>query len=114
MKLKDLKLHKVTDIFPAPQKDELDRLTKSIKKYGVLVPLVIVDHKYIIDGKQRAIVAATLGIEEVPIVELHIGKNDIIACVFEFNINRRVLNPGQKALLVLENIDSLDINQEDI
>lgn len=68
---------KLSDLTPAPYNprkitaEELEQLTRSIERWGMVEPLVVnTRDDLIIGGHQRAAAAASLGLETVPVVEV--------------------------------------------
>src|ERR1700690_1715031 len=57
-------------------KDQLERLKASIKKWGFIVPIITNKDLLIADGEQRYIAAKALGMAEVSIIRLPVEDVD--------------------------------------
>ena len=96
-KTEELELHESTADFPMASDDEMAALEADIKENGILEPVKVIDDK-IVDGRHRFMAARKLGIGEIP-VEI-VTTDNLPLYVMSLNLNRRHLNPGQKALIV--------------
>jgi hypothetical protein len=79
---------------PNLRKAELDALTASIRRFGVVVPVVVDQDGEIIDGHNRTAVAAQLGVEVRRVVH-PCGPEERDALRVELNAARRQLPPEQ-------------------
>ena len=78
----------------------LEDLSNSIKKYGIIQPLVLrkLSDKYeIIDGERRYKAAKRLSLEEVPAIVLDIEDKEIAELILNENIQKQLLNPIEEA-----------------
>ena len=82
---------------------KLDELTNSIKKNGVIQPIVVrpdkinVDKYQIIAGERRWLAAQKAGLHEVPITILDLDDNETLELAIIENIQRDDLNPIEEA-----------------
>ena len=66
--------------------DELEQLRRSIEQWGMVEPLVVNSRgDVIIGGHQRARAAASLGIEEVPVIEVDLDDDQAKALNLALN-----------------------------
>lgn len=82
---------------------KLDELTNSIKKNGVIQPIVVrpdkinVDKYQIIAGERRWLAAQKAGLHKVPITILDLDDNETLEVAIIENIQRDDLNPVEEA-----------------
>ena len=82
---------------------KLDELTNSIKKNGVIQPIVVrhdkinVDKYQIVAGERRWLAAQKAGLHEVPITILDLDDNETLEVAIIENIQRDDLNPIEEA-----------------
>ena len=99
-------------------KDSLEELTNSIKKQGVIQPIVVrpdksVEGKYeIIAGERRWLASQNAGLHEVPIVILKIDDAKSLEFSIVENIQRQDLNPIEEARGYQRLVDDFNYNQE--
>ena len=96
----------IEDIIPIqiPNENEvlkqLDELTESIKKYGIVEPLLVKekDNKYeIIAGKKRYLVARNIGLSEIPVLIRNIDLDFYPESKKETSEKKnKFINPGSK------------------
>ena len=98
-------------------KESLDELTESIKKYGVIQP-VIVRKKgelyTIIAGERRWRAAKQAGLKEIPVIIKEIEDRESAEISIIENIQREDLNPVEEARAYKTLIDEYGLKQEDI
>jgi ParB family chromosome partitioning protein len=100
--------------------EELDALTSSIKKYGVLQPMVVVqkegtDRFLLVAGERRLRACRRAGVEQVPVVvrdEKNERENLILAMVE--NLQRANLNPIEEALAYEVLLEEHGCSQEEL
>ena len=102
---------------PRKQFDEeaLQELSDSIKKYGVLEPLIVTkkgDYYEIIAGERRWRAARIAGLTEVPVVIKELTDEEVIEIAMIENLQREDLNPLEEALGYRYMMDELNITQE--
>lgn len=83
--------------------DDLQQLRVSIRKHGILVP-VIVKNNVIVDGLTRLKIAEEEKIHSLPVIELSSEENEKILGI-ELNLCRRHLSPAQKAEIISALLD---------
>lgn len=115
---------KLTSIEPnqsQPRKDfneELIReLADSIKKYGVLQPLLVQkkgDHYEIIAGERRWRAAKEAGLKEVPVVIKEYTRQQAMEIALIENVQREDLNPIEEAQAYQQLIQEFELTQEEI
>jgi ParB-like chromosome segregation protein Spo0J len=79
---------------PNLRKAELDALTASIRRFGVVMPVVVDQHGEVIDGNNRTVVATQLGVN-VPRQVYPCDPTERDALRVELNAARRQLSPKQ-------------------
>ena len=81
--------------------DEMDNLCDSIRKYGVLSPLMarpLADGEYeIISGHRRKVAAEKLDIKELPVIVRNLTDEEAVILMVDSNIQRENLLPSEKA-----------------
>ena len=104
---------------PRKQFDEeaLQELSDSIKKYGVLEPLIVNkkgDYYEIIAGERRWRAARMAGIKEVPVVIRDYTDKEIMEISLIENIQREDLNPIEEAQAYEALISEYNLKQEEV
>lgn len=96
-----LEPHPLADLFPLIQGDEFDELVASIRKDGLLQPIMLFDGM-ILDGRNRYRACKEAGVE--PHFERMDGasEDDIRAYVRAANICRRSLTTSQRAMIIAQ------------
>ena len=114
----------ISDIVPnedQPRKnfdeDELYDLSKSIKKYGIIQPLLLKKkgEKYeIIAGERRFRAAANVGVVKVPAIVKNVSDeiSDRISIIE--NIQRKDLTPVEEAMSYKHLLDSQNLTQKEL
>jgi ParB family transcriptional regulator, chromosome partitioning protein len=97
---------------------ELNSLADSIRRYGVLQPLIVVPEESgyrLIAGERRLRAARRAGLADVP-VTLHDepGAQDSLALSLIENIQRRDLNALEEAEAYRRLVDEFQVSQEDV
>ena len=99
-------------------KDSLEELTNSIKKQGVIQPIVVrpdksSEGKYeIIAGERRWLASQNAGLHEVPVVILNIDDVKSLEFAIVENVQRQDLNPIEEARGYQRLINDFNYNQE--
>ena len=119
----DIKL-KITDIEPnanQPRRDfnedALVELADSIKKYGVIEPIVVTKKgKYyeIIAGERRWRAARLAGLKEIPAIIREYSDKERMEVALIENLQREDLNPIEEALAYQSLINEYDLKQDDV
>ncbi len=115
---------KITLIEPNPyqprnqfDEDGLEELAESIKRFGVLQPLVVTkkDKFYeIIAGERRWRAAKIAKLKEVPIIVKEFSEEEIVEVALIENIQRENLNPIEEAKAYRRLIDEHKLKQDEI
>tara|TARA_B100000029_G_scaffold427557_1_gene437010 strand:+ start:2519 stop:3364 length:846 start_codon:yes stop_codon:yes gene_type:complete len=99
-------------------KVSLEELTNSIKKQGVIQPIVVrpdksQNGKYeIVAGERRWLASQNAGLHEVPVVILNIDDIKSLEFAIVENVQRQDLNPIEEARGYQKLIDDFNYNQE--
>lgn len=96
---------------------ELKSLADSIKKHGVLQPLVVtkIDGGYeLIAGERRAKAAKMVGIKEIPAVVKEATEQDKLELAVVENIQRHDLNPLEEARAYEKLVAEFKLTQEGV
>jgi len=99
-------------------KESLEELTDSIKKQGVIQPIVVrpnkkLEGKYeIIAGERRWLASQNAGLHEVPAVILDVDDVKSLEFAIIENVQRQDLNPIEEARGYQRLIDEFKYNQE--
>jgi len=98
-------------------KEKLDELAQSIKKNGLIQPLILrnkSDNSYVIvAGERRWRAAQIAGLAEVPVVIKDIPDSDAIAMSLIENIQRENLNPLEEALALDRLIREFELTHQE-
>ncbi|MFC1617788.1 ParB/RepB/Spo0J family partition protein [Patescibacteria group bacterium] len=98
-------------------KEELADLAASIKKHGVLQPIVVTQlgSKYeLIAGERRAKAAKLAGLKEIPAVVKEATEQDKLELAIIENVQRHNLNPIEEARAYRKLIDEFKLTQEGV
>lgn len=97
--------------------DSLMELAESIKQYGVLQPLLVLDKKEyyeIIAGERRWRAAKIAGIKEIPVIVKEYSKQEIVEISLIENIQRENLNPIEEALAFKRLLEEFQLKQDEV
>ena len=98
--------------------ESLEELANSIKKQGVIQPIVVrpdksSERKYeIVAGERRWLASQNAGLHEVPVVILDIDDSKSLEFAIVENVQRQDLNPIEEARGYKRLIDDFNYNQE--
>ena len=98
-------------------KESLDELTKSVKQYGVLQPILVKkngDRYEIVAGERRWRAAQAAGLAEIPVVVRDYDEQRAKEISIIENIQRTDLNPIEEALAYKSLIDEYNLTQEEL
>lgn len=98
-------------------KEKLQELSESIKKYGVLQPLIVKQNGplyEIIAGERRWRAAKLAGLEEVPVQLKQFDKKTMTEVALIENIQRENLNAVEEAQAYQKLIDEYGYSQEEV
>lgn len=102
------------DIF---HEDEMQGLVDSIKKYGILQPIIVrpTPHGYmLIAGERRWRAAKQVGLNEIPAIIRHTDELSNLEIALIENIQREDLNPIEKARAFRELTNKFGLTQEQV
>lgn len=97
--------------------EQLQELSESIKKYGVLQPLLVQEKEQyyeIIAGERRWRAAALAGLQEVPVVVRDYDKQRTMEVALIENLQREDLNPVEEAMAYQQLMEEFHLTQEEI
>lgn len=98
-------------------KEAMQELADSIKKYGVIQPLLVEKkEKYyeIIAGERRWRAAKIAGLKEIPVVLKELSEQEKMEIALIENIQREDLNPIEEAQAYKRLLDEFHLKQEDV
>ena len=99
------------------EREQISELADSIKKYGVLQPLLVQKkgaHYEIIAGERRWRAAREAGLKEIPVVVKEYSKQQAMEISLIENIQRTDLNPVEEAQAYQQLMQEFDLTQEEI
>ena len=97
--------------------DELEELADSIKKIGILQPILVQDkgdHYMIVAGERRWRAALKAGLKEVPVIIKNYTEEEIVIISLLENIQRVDLNPIEEAQTYKKLIDTYKYKQDEV
>lgn len=116
-----VKLSKIEPNREQPRKDfneeQLQELADSIKKYGVLQPLLVQKKNgsyEIIAGERRWRAAKIAGLKEVPVVIREYSPQQAMEIALIENVQREDLNPIEEAMAYQRLMQEFQLKQEEI
>lgn len=95
----------------------LEELADSIKKYGVLQPLIVEKNGstyQIIAGERRWRAARMAGLTEVPVIIKELGESEAAEIALIENLQREDLNPVEEAFAYQALMEEYGVRQEDV
>ena len=95
----------------------LTELAESIKKYGVIQPIVVKkvgDHYQIIAGERRWRAAKQAGLKDIPVIVKDYDEQQIAEIALIENLQREDLNPIEEARAYQARIEKYQLKQEEI
>lgn len=115
----------VSEVYPDPQQprrtfnqEELSELADSIKKHGVLQPLIVsekVSGGYeLIAGERRWRASKMAGLATVPVVVKELADQEKLEISLIENIQRADLNPIEEAFAYKRLIDEFNLTQQEV
>lgn len=96
--------------FKILQDEEMDKLCRSMKEYGVLSPLMArpVEGGYeIVSGHRRKVAAELLGMEKLPVLVRDMTDDEAVILMVDSNIQRENLLPSEKAFAYEMKLEAL-------
>jgi len=116
-----MKLSKIEPNREQPRKhfeeDALLELSDSIKKFGVIQPLVVQkkdDYYEIIAGERRWRAAKLAGLKEVPVIIKEFTKQEAVEISLIENIQRENLNPIEEAYAYERLLTEFNLTQDEV
>ena len=116
-----VKLSKVEPNREQPRKqfdeDSLLELAESIKQFGVLQTLLVLDKKEyyeIIAGERRWRAAKMAGIKEIPVIVKEYSEQEIVEISLIENIQRENLNPIEEAMAFKRLLEEFQLKQDEV
>lgn len=97
--------------------DKLQELADSIKKYGIIEPIIVQevkDHYEIVAGERRWRAAMKAGLKEVPVLIRHLSEQEIVEISLIENIQREDLNPIEEALAYKTLLEKYSLKQDQV
>ena len=97
--------------------DTLTELAESIKKYGVIQPIVVKkveDHYQIIAGERRWRAAKQAGLKDIPVIIKDYDEQQIAEIALIENLQREDLNPIEEAKAYKQLIDEFSLKQDEV
>ncbi len=97
--------------------DELIELSESIKQYGIIQPIIVVDRKdyyEIVAGERRWRAARKAGLKKVPVIIKDYTDQEILLISLIENIQRQDLNPIEEALTYKRLLTESDLKQDEL
>ena len=97
--------------------EAIQELADSIKKYGVLQPLLVQkkgDRYEIVAGERRWRAAKEAGLKEVPVVIREYTKQQSMEIALIENVQREDLNPIEEAMAYQQLMQEFELTQEEI
>lgn len=98
-------------------KELLEGLASSIKKYGILEPIIVkksIKGYEIVAGERRSIAAKMAGLSEVPAIIRDFNDEEMMSIALLENIQRENLNIIEEALAYKKMIEVMHITQEEL
>lgn len=97
--------------------ETIQELSNSIKKYGILQPLLVQkkgDRYEIVAGERRWRAAKEAGLKEVPVVIRAYTKQQSMEIALIENVQREDLNPIEEAMAYQQLMQEFELTQEEI
>lgn len=118
---KYVKITKVEPNRDQPRKnfdeDALQELADSIKQFGIISPILVVDRKdyyQIIAGERRWRAAKLAGLKEVPVIIREYTEQEIEEISLIENLQREDLNPIEEAQAYKRLMDKFNLKQDEL
>ena len=97
--------------------DKLQELADSIKKYGIIEPIIVQaqkDHYEIVAGERRWRAAMKAGLKEVPVLIRSFTEQEKAEISLIENIQREDLNPIEEALAYKTLLEKYNLKQDEV
>ena len=99
------------------EEEPLQQLANSIKKMGILEPILVIDkkdHYEIVAGERRWRAAKLAGLKEVPVIIRDLTYQQQVEIALIENLQREDLNPIEEALAYKRLIEEFNLKQEEV
>ena len=117
----ELKLNQIEPNREQPRKnfdeDALQELADSIKKHGIIQPLVVQkkgEYYEIIAGERRWRAAKIAGLKHIPVVIKDYSEQEMVEIALIENIQRQDLNPIEEAMAFKQLMQEYDLKQDEL
>jgi len=110
----DVNPHQPRTVF---DQDDLEELASSIKKHGVLQPLVVSpegDHFQLIAGERRLRASKLAGLAKVPVIVRDASEHEKLELAIIENVHRANLNPIDEAISYRKLIEEFSYTQDQV
>ncbi len=97
--------------------DDLDELSHSIKKQGVIQPLIVRENRYgyeLITGERRLRASKMAGLTRVPVIVKEVSDSNLLEMALVENIQRANLNPIEESDAYYRLMEDFGLTQEEI
>lgn len=97
--------------------EDLEELMESIKVHGIIQPLIVTkvsDGYQLIAGERRLRSAKILGLNTVPAIVREVEEQDKLELAIIENVQRKSLNPIEKAIAYERLMDEFGLSQEEV
>lgn len=94
-----LRLHPRAGIVPEMSKAEYAALVADIKRDGVVLEPLCAVGDVVLDGRHRLLAATELGLEAVPVRDVHLGVESELSFMLRTALHRRHLSDDQRAMM---------------
>ncbi len=89
--------NKYSSILPPLSTTEYQQLKADINQRGILIPIIIDEHKNIIDGQHRLSIAKELGLSDIPFdIRIGLSEDEKQQLAIDLNLHRRHLSKEQR------------------
>lgn len=97
--------------FKVRDDEEQQELTESIRKYGVITPIIVRPREQggyeIISGHRRARACAKAGMETIPAFIIEMDRETAVICLVDSNLHREHILPSEKAFAYKMKLDAI-------
>ncbi len=97
--------------------DSLLELADSIKQYGLIQPILVVDRETfyeIVAGERRWRASKLAGLKEVPVIIRDFSEQEIVEIALIENLQRKDLNPIEEALAYKRLMTEFNLKQDEV
>jgi ParB-like partition proteins len=97
--------------FKVRDDEEQQELAESIRKYGVITPIIVRPREQggyeIISGHRRARACAKAGMETIPAFIIEMDRETAVICLVDSNLHREHILPSEKAFAYKMKLDAI-------